>query len=190
MKFHVVTLFPELVEAYAAHSIIGRAVRNKVLSIKTYQLRNFARNKWNKVDDRPYAGGPGMVLQAEPILHAVEKILGRNTPIYGSISRKGKEEEKGEKGERGKKGKGGEKGKEEKGRKGGVRGEGKRSRALTFRTALNTLSRAGAMLNAIRTIGACCSARSGRRWKRNVEGSMCGAHFAIGAVRRVDSMTS
>ena len=118
MKFHVVTLFPELVEAYAAHSIIGRAVRNKVLSIKTYQLRNFARNKWNKVDDRPYAGGPGMVLQAEPILHAVEKILGRNTPIYGSISRKGKEEEKGEKGERGKKGKGGEKGKEEKGRKG------------------------------------------------------------------------
>ena len=75
MKFHVITLFPELVEAYATHSIIGRAVRNKVLSIKAYQLRDFARNKWNKVDERPYAGGPGMVLQAEPILRAAEKII-------------------------------------------------------------------------------------------------------------------
>ena len=75
MKFHVISLFPELVEAYATHSIIGRAVRNKVLSIKAYQLRDFARNKWNKVDERPYAGGPGMVLQAEPILRAAEKII-------------------------------------------------------------------------------------------------------------------
>ncbi len=74
MKFHVITLFPELVEAYASHSIIGRAVRNKTLSIKAHQLRDFARNKWRKVDERPYAGGPGMVLQADPILRAVDKI--------------------------------------------------------------------------------------------------------------------
>jgi tRNA (guanine37-N1)-methyltransferase len=75
MKFHVITLFPELVDAYAAHSIIGRAIRNNVLSIKAYQLRDYARNKWNKVDDRPYAGGPGMVLQAEPMLRAAEKAM-------------------------------------------------------------------------------------------------------------------
>ncbi len=74
MKFHVITLFPELVEEYASHSIIGRAVRNKILSIKAHQLRDFARNKWKKVDERPYAGGPGMVLQAEPMLRAVGSI--------------------------------------------------------------------------------------------------------------------
>lgn len=81
MKFEVITLFPELIEAYAAHSIIGRAIRNKVLSIKTHQLRNFARNKWNKVDERPYAGGPGMVLQAEPILRAAQKAIGSKKKV-------------------------------------------------------------------------------------------------------------
>jgi tRNA (guanine37-N1)-methyltransferase len=82
MKFHVVTLFPELIEAYASHSIIGRAVRNKTLSIRAHQLRDFARNKWKKVDERPYAGGPGMVLQADPILRAVDKIKkGKRTAI-------------------------------------------------------------------------------------------------------------
>src|SRR5579872_390483 len=74
MNFHVVTLFPEVVDAYCNASILGRAQREKKLKVKTYQLRDFVRNKWGKADERPYGGGPGMVLQAAPFLGAVEHI--------------------------------------------------------------------------------------------------------------------
>jgi len=90
MNFHVVTLFPEVVEAYTSASILGRAQKDKKLKVKTYQLRDFVTNpsttalragygagKWGykRVDDRPYGGGPGMVLQAEPVIRAVERIV-------------------------------------------------------------------------------------------------------------------
>lgn len=74
MKFHVVTLFPEVIEAYMGASILGRAQKNKLLSVKAYQLRDYVTNKWGKADERPYGGGPGMVLQAEPFIRAVDKI--------------------------------------------------------------------------------------------------------------------
>ncbi len=74
MKFHVITLFPEVIEAYTNASILGRAQKNKKLEVKTYQLRDFVENKWGKADERPYGGGPGMVLQAQPVIKAVEKI--------------------------------------------------------------------------------------------------------------------
>jgi len=74
MRFHVVTLFPEVIEPYAQASILGRAQKEKKLTIKTVHLRPFAGNKWGKVDERPYGGGPGMVLRAEPVIKAVEKI--------------------------------------------------------------------------------------------------------------------
>ncbi len=74
MNFHVITLFPEAVEAYTNASILGRAQREKLLTVKTYQLRDTADNKWGKVDERPYGGGPGMVLRAEPVIKAVQKI--------------------------------------------------------------------------------------------------------------------
>ncbi|HVU79817.1 MAG TPA: tRNA (guanosine(37)-N1)-methyltransferase TrmD [Candidatus Paceibacterota bacterium] len=76
MNFHVVTLFPEVIEAYTNASILGRAQKEKKLSVKTYQLRDFVTNKWGKADERPYGGGPGMVLQAEPVIKAVHKISG------------------------------------------------------------------------------------------------------------------
>ncbi len=75
MRFHVITLFPETIEAYVNASILGRAQKEKILSVKNYQLRDTAGNKWGKVDERPYGGGPGMVLVAEPIIKAAEKIL-------------------------------------------------------------------------------------------------------------------
>jgi tRNA (guanine37-N1)-methyltransferase len=81
MTFHIVTLFPEVIEAYTAASILGRGQKERKFRVKTYQLRNFAGNKWNKVDERPYGGGPGMVLQAEPVIKAVEKI---RSSIYGT----------------------------------------------------------------------------------------------------------
>ncbi len=74
MNFHVVTLFPEVIEAYTNASILGRAQKNKKIKVKTYQMRDFVTNKWGKVDERPYGGGPGMVLQAEPLIKAVESI--------------------------------------------------------------------------------------------------------------------
>src|SRR3989344_2682337 len=74
MQFHVVTLFPEVIEQYAETSILGRAQKNKLVSVRAIQLRQFAGNKWGKVDERPFGGGPGMVLRAEPIVKAVEKI--------------------------------------------------------------------------------------------------------------------
>lgn len=74
MNFHVITLFPEVVEAYTSASILGRAQKEKKLLVKTYQLRDFVNNKWGKADERPYGGGPGMVIQAEPVIKAVQKI--------------------------------------------------------------------------------------------------------------------
>jgi tRNA (guanine37-N1)-methyltransferase len=74
MNFHVVTLFPEVIEAYAQASILGRAQKEKLLKVKAYQLRDHAGNKWGKVDERPYGGGPGMVLRAEPVIKAVQQI--------------------------------------------------------------------------------------------------------------------
>lgn len=74
INFHIITLFPEAIRPYLEASIIGRAVRNKIITISLYQLRDFSKNKHKRVDDSPYAGGPGMVLQAQPILSAVEKI--------------------------------------------------------------------------------------------------------------------
>lgn len=74
MNFHVITLFPEVIESYAQASILGRAQKEKLLKVKAYQLRDHAGNKWGKVDERPYGGGPGMVLRAEPVIKAVEKI--------------------------------------------------------------------------------------------------------------------
>ena len=87
MNFHVITLFPEVCEAYTDASVLGRAqktdkgkgskVRGKKIAIKYYDPRSFTKNKHNKVDDRPYGGGPGMVMQAEPILKAWQKAVGR-----------------------------------------------------------------------------------------------------------------
>ena len=74
MTFHVITLFPEVIEAYTNASILGRAQKEKKLKVKTYQLRDTAANRWGKVDERPYGGGPGMVLRAEPVIKAVEFI--------------------------------------------------------------------------------------------------------------------
>jgi tRNA (guanine37-N1)-methyltransferase len=74
LNFHVITLFPETIDAYTQASILGRAQREKKLKVKTYQLRDTAGNKWGKVDERPYGGGPGMVLRAEPVIKAVQKV--------------------------------------------------------------------------------------------------------------------
>lgn len=74
IRFHIISIFTEAVRPYMDASILGRAQESKHISISYYDPRENAGNKWGKVDDRPYAGGPGMVMTAEPLLRTLEKI--------------------------------------------------------------------------------------------------------------------
>ena len=80
MKFHVLTLFPEMIEQGFHTSITGRAMEKGVLSLHAVNIRDYAGNKHMKVDDYPYGGGAGMVMQAEPVYaahQALEEQSGR-----------------------------------------------------------------------------------------------------------------
>ena len=77
MNFHIMTLFPEMVMAGLSESIIGRAVSGGILSVEVVNIRDFANNKHNKVDDYTYGGGAGMLMQAEPVYRCYEDIMGR-----------------------------------------------------------------------------------------------------------------
>jgi len=83
MKFSLITLFPEACDAYLNASILGRAQKEKKISINYQNPRDFvagAEGSYKKVDDKPYGGGPGMVMQAIPIIKAVQKALRKVTP--------------------------------------------------------------------------------------------------------------
>ena len=74
MNFHVLTLFPEMIENGMNTSITGRAINNGLLSINAVNIRDYAFNKHNSVDDYPYGGGAGMLMQAEPVYLAYEAV--------------------------------------------------------------------------------------------------------------------
>lgn len=74
MNFHILTLFPEMVSNGLNTSIIGRAVSAGLLSIEAVNIRDFAFNKHQSVDDYPYGGGAGMLMQAEPVYLAYESV--------------------------------------------------------------------------------------------------------------------
>ena len=67
MRFDIMTLFPEMVMNGLETSIIGRAVKNEILEIEAWNIRDYAFNKHSSVDDYPYGGGAGMLMQAEPV---------------------------------------------------------------------------------------------------------------------------
>lgn len=67
MKYHILTLFPEMIEQGLHTSILGRAINNGYISLETTNIRDFSANKFNRVDDYPYGGGAGMVMEAEPV---------------------------------------------------------------------------------------------------------------------------
>lgn len=85
MTFHIITLFPEVFDAYFKESVIGKAIQKKKIYIKLYNLRDFSldtkrrkarpagRRSFRRVDDRAYGGGPGMVLEVGPVVKAIEK---------------------------------------------------------------------------------------------------------------------
>ena len=76
MTFHIITLFPESF-SYLEQSILGRAQKNKKIRVKFYNPRDFVNDKHRIIDDKPYGGGPGMVMKAEPIIKAVEAVLSK-----------------------------------------------------------------------------------------------------------------
>jgi len=85
MHFHVITLFPEAFDSYLKESIIGRAIKEKRIKVAFVNPRMYVAGKYKRVwpdgnvsrivDDRPYGGGPGMIIRAEPVLKAVEAVM-------------------------------------------------------------------------------------------------------------------
>ena len=75
MRFHILTLFPDMVEQGLNTSIIGRAVEKGILSIEAVNIRDYTLDRHKKVDDYPYGGGAGMVMQAQPIYDAWQAIV-------------------------------------------------------------------------------------------------------------------
>ncbi len=74
MRIDVLTLFPEVFEPYVASSIVGRAVARGIVSIRCTSFRDFAKDPHRSVDDRPFGGGPGMVLMCGPVFDALEHV--------------------------------------------------------------------------------------------------------------------
>ena len=72
MIFHIVTLFPSAFDSYLKESILKRALEDGKIAVKFYNPRDFADNAYKRIDRAPYGGGPGMVIQAEPVIRAIE----------------------------------------------------------------------------------------------------------------------
>ena len=78
MKFDIITLFPEMFSAIKEEGVIARAMKKSLISINTWQLRDFSSNKYKNVDEKPYGGGAGMVIQVKPIRDCISKIKQSN----------------------------------------------------------------------------------------------------------------
>ena len=92
MRFDVVTLFPEMFAGYLEQSLLNKAIQNGLVDVRIHNLRDWSRHKHHTVDDRPFGGGPGMVLRVEPVVECVEEIqaqsrrLGRTDSERGGMS--------------------------------------------------------------------------------------------------------
>lgn len=92
MHFHLLTIFPYIFDSYFNESILKRAQAKKLISIKKHNIRDYTTDKHHTTDDKPYGGGAGMVMKAEPILRAMRAIESRtkNSPHFAKAPR-GKE---------------------------------------------------------------------------------------------------
>ena len=78
MRFDIITLFPEMFSAIKEEGVIARAIKKSIISITTWQLRDFSLNKYKNVDDKSYGGGAGMVMQVQPIRDCIIEIKKQN----------------------------------------------------------------------------------------------------------------
>lgn len=81
MKIDILTIFPEMFTGFINTSIIKRAIDDKKVEIKIYNFRDYSLDKHNRVDDYPYGGGAGMVLQCEPIFRCIDEILTKDSKV-------------------------------------------------------------------------------------------------------------
>ncbi len=77
MNIHILTLFPGMFESFLSHSIMKRAVEKKAVGITVHNLRDYTHDRHKTCDDRPFGGGPGMLMKPEPVFEAVDKLFGR-----------------------------------------------------------------------------------------------------------------
>jgi tRNA (guanine37-N1)-methyltransferase len=78
MQFDIITIFPHIFDSYLDESILRRAQKKKLIKIKIHDLRDYTQDKRKTVDDRPYGGGPGMLLKAEPIYKALQSLKSKS----------------------------------------------------------------------------------------------------------------
>lgn len=92
MRIDILTLFPEMVDGVLSESIIGRARKNGYIEINCINIRDFSKDKHRRVDDYPYGGGTGMVMQAQPIYDACQSIINSSDtkPVIIYMSPQGK----------------------------------------------------------------------------------------------------
>lgn len=90
MKYHVLTLFPEMIENGMNESIIGRARQKGLIELNIVNIRDFSVNKHNRVDDYPYGGGAGMVMEAEPVYLAYKSVVNDVSPRVIYLNPQGK----------------------------------------------------------------------------------------------------
>jgi len=74
MRFDILTLFPEMFPGYLGQSLLKLAIERELVDVRLHNLRDWAKGKHKQIDDRPYGGGPGMVLMAEPVVESVESV--------------------------------------------------------------------------------------------------------------------
>ena len=74
MRFDVLTLFPSLFDSYVGQSLLKKAIEGQRVEVIAHDIRDWSRDKHHKVDDRPFGGGPGMVLRVEPVVECVEAV--------------------------------------------------------------------------------------------------------------------
>ena len=77
MRFDVLTLFPEILSGYVGQSLLKLAIERNLVEVNTHNIRDWSRDRHQSVDDRPFGGGPGMVLMVEPVVECVEQVRGQ-----------------------------------------------------------------------------------------------------------------
>jgi tRNA (guanine37-N1)-methyltransferase len=92
VRFDIVSLFPEMVEQTAAWGVTGRALRQGRVSLQTWNPRNYATDRYRTIDDRPYGGGPGMVMKVQPLAEAIAaaRNAGSEPPLVVYLSPQGR----------------------------------------------------------------------------------------------------
>jgi len=77
MKFSIITIFPDMITNFLNYGLLAKAMQNGLVEVEVHDLREFSLDKHRKVDDRPFSGGPGMVLMPDPLFRAVEHVKKR-----------------------------------------------------------------------------------------------------------------